>query len=1352
MNKKLNLFLFLFYFLSCQVLLAQAHPIFEKIDNSNGLSNGRVTSIVKDAYGFVWIATKNGLNRYDGLESKVYTKQNSSISSNDISDLFLDKKNRLWIATLGGGLNLYDAELDAFQIFKSSDKSGSLASNQVNTIFEDSEGSLWLGTENGLSFFDESGNGFLNFQHSEKENSLSHNSITGIYQTEAGTLWIGTFGGGLNKFDLKTHQFKRIYSNEEYFSSFIYTIYGQEDGNLLLGTSGAGLLKYNTTRDNFSNYLKDVGIEKDVKIVRAITRDRCGALWIGTDGNGLLKIENKAEQEPNIQNFLYNSQMRSSLSGNAIYDIMEDNESNLWIGTAWNGINILANNRDYELLFSDIKGDNPSPVLSVFKDKNKLLMGLDGNGLTVYDANSKAVTYFNKENGKYIGGSYFQYIAKSIMGNTLWLGTFANGLISFNPENGDFQHYAHEAENPNSISYNDVRYIIPEANGNLWIATWGGGLNYFDEETKSFKSFRASEGNTNTLTSDNVLSLQKQGEKLWIATFGGGLELYDLRSGKFKHFQFDESNGNSPSGNNLFSLLLDSSGKLWIGTSGEGINTYDPETGKFNRFTKEEALKYATVTAIVEDTKGNIWFSTKQGIWQFDKEQQEFRSFPGLSGEFHINSAFKDDKGMLYFGGIKGVVKFDPAAVQYNSSAPQVALTNFKLFNKKLPVGENEILNKNIASEEKLILKHNADVITFEFAALKFPFSDNCEYAIKMENFDEDWRNIGKDRTATFTNLAPGNYTFKVKSRETWGDWEENYTSINITILKPYWLQWWAWCFYALSIIMLFYLFRKYIIAWEQMKANLRLEKFTHEKDKELYTLKQQFFTNISHEIRTPVTLILGATNRLLEKGLVEKKQSAPLRNIQKHGSHLLRLVNELLDFRNLELESMKMKVSRENWISFCEEIFLSFTESAQQKKIDFKWETSVEEVLLWFDANQMEKVLYNLLSNALKFTPEGGCIKMAISISESHVELKVSDTGIGIGQKQKDKIFQRFYQAKKSGEYSDSGFGLGLSISKEIVDLHKGALFVESKKGIGSTFFLKLPLGSKHFGEDQIKKNLPTKDKHREHILEEEISLPVKKVDLSILKGETLMIVEDNAEVREYISGLLREYCTIVEATNGKEALELIEDKQPDLIISDIMMPVMDGVNLTRSLKTNPQTSHIPVILLTARATSAQQMEGYETGADAYITKPFSEQILKLRIKNLLRSRNLLRDKFTSEKPILPADLAINSLDEKFLEDLIGIIRENIDTESLNAEFISKEMGMSHSVIYKKVKALTGMTFVEFVRDFKLKIARELIAEKGFSVSEACYRIGYSDRKYFSKLFKKKFGKNPSDYNKNKG
>ncbi len=1328
----------------------QSKPIFKKLDQIDGLSNARVTSIVKEKNGFVWIATKNGLNRYDGYDFKVFNKQNSSISSNDISDLLIDKKGRLWVTTLGGGVNIYNSEKNTFITYKSSvGDLNSLSSNQVNTIFEDSRGRIWLGTENGLCLFNETSNSFKRYTKDSLNKSISHNSVMAIYEDANNALWIGTFGGGLLKFSIQKEQFEKIESVDT-FSAFVYTIAELNETTILVGTSGGGLLAVDINTNDFSDFLTDdLQFNKQINIVRSLLQGADGSIWVGTDGDGLIKITNANDKKPLVQNYLFNSQLKSSISGNAIYEIMEDEEANIWIGTAWNGINILNQEVNYEFVFSDIVGENPMPVLSVFKKRNKLFLGLDGGGLTIYDPTKSNIKYFNRENNTYLGGSYIQYITEGKEGS-FWMGTFANGLINFNSRTGRYSQFKHQPQSENSLSYNDVRYIVEDEKKNLWIATWGGGLNYFDTEKEAFKRFREGENNDQTISSDNVISLQKDGTKMWIATFGGGLDLFDIPSQKFTHFVYDESNENSISSNNIFSIFKDTKGYLWIGTSGEGINRLNIETQNFERFPDQETIKYATVTAIIEDDNGVIWFSTKEGIFNYDYSTQKFNSFPNLAGEFHINAAYKDNSGELYFGGINGVLRFDPNTLNYEGKTPKVKLTNFKLFNKELAVGEKEILKKNIAFEDKITLKHNLDVITFEFAALQFPFSENNEYAIKMENFDEDWRNIGKDRTATFTNLAPGEYIFKVKSREVGRDWGEDYTQVKLKILKPFWLQWWALAIYVILIIGLFYLFRKYIVAWEQMKANLKLERLTHEKDTELYNLKQQFFTNISHEIRTPVTLILSAINRLVDKeSTFKKEQLNAVKTAKKHGNHLLHLVNELLDFKNLEFQQIKLKVTVDNWVSFCEEIYLSFTEIALKKDIDLSFETTTSNIEVWFDKNQMEKVLYNLFTNALKFTDKGGFVKVEISQTGETAQLQIADSGIGIPKKQLTKIFNRFYQSSNSRLIEESGFGLGLSISEEIMHLHHGEINVQSESGKGSTFTIQLQKGKAHFDSAEL-----VEDFNNSEIIANYFSNDRRERDLSNkvdsdfdLKNKTILIAEDNTDIRQYLVELLGSECQILEAENGKVAFDLVLKKSPDLIISDIMMPVMDGITLTRSLKTDMRTSHIPIILLTARGTFMHKREGYDTGADDYVTKPFNEALLRSRIKNLIRSRKILRERFNEETLLPSSDLQINQTDQKFLKSLVKAIEDNIDSETLNADFLSKELGMSHSVIYKKIKSLTGMTFIEFVRDYKLKIAKQLITEQSFSVSEACYKVGYSDRKYFSKLFKQRFGKNPSDF-----
>ncbi|NJB71951.1 hypothetical protein GGR42_002413 [Saonia flava] len=1336
----------------CIIGYGQSQPLFTKINQIDGLSNGRVTSIVKENDGFVWIGTKNGLNRYDGFQMKVYNKENSNIGSNDISDILIDSRGQIWVTTLGGGLNLYDPIMDAFKVYKKTeDSENSLPSNQVNLVFEDSQQNLWIGTENGLSFFNAKKETFTSYWHNPRDpSSLSHNSVTSIFEDAKGALWIGTFGGGINRFTKEDISFEKIDSGENYFTDFIYAISYLDDTHLLVGTSGNGLLELNINSITFNDFFEEkLNLKSEVNIVRSINHDSHDDLWIGTDGSGIFHIQGINTPEPTSKHYVHSSQLQSSLSGNAIYEIMEDNDFNIWIGTAWSGINILDRQSNVDFLYSDILGKNPFPVLSIFKNKDYLFFGLDGNGLTIYDNNNQEVDYFNKEDdNKYIEGNYIQCINEANNG-WYWLGTFTNGLIKYNPTSKEYIRYKHDPGDYTSISYNDVRYTLNDEKGNLWVATWGGGLNYFNIDTGSFKRYRENTTVANSISSDNVISLYSEDNQIWIATFGGGLDVFDTQKELFSNYSYSETNLNSPSSNNLLSLYKDSRNNLWIGTSGEGINRLNLATNQFDRFEKESAIRYKTITSIIEDNDGKIWFSTKQGIFNYNYATNRFNTFPRLSGDFHINSVFKDEDGQLYFGEANGVVRFDPKKISAKNENPKVALIGFKLFNEEVTPTTTGVLDKNIVSEDQITLKHDLDVITFDFTALLFPFSSNCEYMIKMENFDENWRNIGKEHTSTYTNLSPGDYIFKVKSRVAGSEWSDDYRSMNIRILKPLWLQWWAYLIYGLLILGLFYLFRKYIVAWEQLKNNLRLEKLTHEKDTELYNLKQQFFTNISHEIRTPVTLILGGVNRLIKNGVhLKSMHMSAVDSIKKNSDHLLQLVNELLDYRKLEHKELKLSVSEEDFVKFCEEIYLSFTEVSLQKNINFTFRSSYPQIMLWFDKNQFEKVVYNLLSNAFKFTENSGAITLEIENHENNVQLKINDNGVGMKRNQLDKIFNRFYQIDNEETDNETGFGLGLSISKEIVDLHHGKISVSSKKGIGTQFTIELQKGNSHFkSEELVEEN--SNDEVIENYFQNDVSADISITDYSGLKNQTILIVEDNLEIRKYMLELLDGKCNVVEAENGEQAYALALADMPDLIISDVMMPIMNGITLTRKLKSDVRTSHIPIILLTARATVMNKMEGYETGADEYVTKPFHEELLLSRINNILKTRRFLRQKFESEGLALPEDLNLNQPDKQFLERIIEIIKEHMDSDNLNAKFISQELGMSHSVLYKKIKFITGMTFIDFVRDYKLKTAKKLIQEYNLTVAEASYNIGYSDKKYFSKLFKQRFGKNPSEFYK---
>ena len=1321
----LKSFLCIAWFLFCGLTTyAQTQPIFQKIDQSQGLSSSRITGIVKEEGGFVWISTQYGLNRYDGHSVKVYNKQNSNIPTNDISGLYLDSKNRLWLTSYGKGLILYEKDKDEFTSFKHFEEDEkSIISNRVNSIIEDAAGNLWVCTEKGLSLFNFEKNEFHNYTFNES-NPIN---VISLFEDSQRRLWVGTSSSGLFLFHRQTKQLVKI--NQD-LNVTINAILELNSNQILMATTGNGLLVLDIKNDKISTYLKSQKeFSKKTLIVRSMTKSRKGSLWLGTDGFGLYEIKNPNGSNADAINYMQNVQQSFSLSGNAIYALTEDENANLWIGTAWNGINVLDNKRQTEIIFSDFRGVNPSPVLSVFQNEQYLYLGLDGNGLNVYDKINNKTYFFDEQK---IQAKYIQKIMQTQDGN-IWMGTFNNGLLKFNLKTQEVKQYLHNEFDENSLSFNDVRDIIEDEKNNLWISTWGGGLNYLNTQTDEFEQF--------DIRNNNLISLLKDENKLWITSYGGGLSIFDIESEQLETFVHNENDKTSINSNNVFSILKDANGYLWIGTSGEGINRMNLKTKTIERFDMDENIRYKTITSIVEDEENNIWFGTKDGIIKYNYSSESFSIPSSLTGDFHINSVFKDEAGFLYFGGLKGVIKFNPDNLKDFNLQPKVVISNFKIFNKEFDYNQDRIKDNTEVSRDEITLKYFQDVITFEFAALKFPFSNTCEYAIKMENFDEEWRNVGKDRTVTYTNLYPGEYAFKVKSRVVGSEWSESFTSVNMTILRPFWFTWWAFCIYILLFLLFLYGYRKVSITYATLKNNLALEKLTHQKDNELYQLKQKFFTNISHEIRTPVTLILSSINRLFETDkLKEGKQIKAAHTIRRNSNLLLRLVNELLDTRKLEAKEIQLNVSENELVSFVKDIYLSFKDVAADRDIKYIFKTDVNSILLWFDKAQFEKVVFNLISNAFKFTNDNGTIEVHIETALDEVFLKVHDSGIGISDENLKRIFHKFYQVKSDHTDKNRGFGLGLAIVKDVVELHQGSISVVSKNKQGSLFEVKLQKGNMHFENAELQyQNLEKST--------QDIQKLKDKFSATTAQKNKLLIVEDNPEIQESLKDLLEEENYEIHlASNGVEGLKKATLILPDLIITDLMMPEMDGSEMAKKLKLNSITSSIPIIILTAKATVEDKIEGFDTGADEYIIKPYNEDFLKNRIINLLKNRKRLKEKFVGANLQNPKETNINSQDQQFLENLYKLLEDNLQSENLKAEVIAGKMNMSHSALYKKIKSLTGLTYMELVRDYRLAIAKQLIQEMGYSVSDACYKVGYSDRKYFSKLFKQKFGMNPSE------
>ncbi len=1348
-------------------LYGQERLIFRQLGIRDGLSNGSIKSILQDSDGFMWFGTIDGLNKYDGIRFKTYNfskSDNESLSSDDVSCIYQDSYGRMWIGTFGGGLNLYNKESDKFLAFQTNDGvTGSISSNEINVIYEDSNHRIWVGTEDGINIYNPETSTFTTYTLiSENPYSLSSKSVRAIFEDTSGIFWIGTFGGGLNKFDTQSEIFThyRLDSQDDYSISSDFVLDIEPCQNyLLIGTNGCGLNLFDPETGKFESFFERFADEyNEIQIVKDIYTDSRGIIWVGTDGGGLFKIMPNTKDDFlnfSVSRFLYSNQVKSSLGSNAIYKIYEDTQNNIWVGTAWSGISVIEySHGSIKFFYSDIDGIDPSPVLSVYVDRdNNLWIGSDGKGLYCHNRQTGEVKNYSNLASGYPDLDYVQVIFRD-QNENFWIGTYANGLSYFNPSTETCQSYKNDPSNPKSISYNNVRSIIEDSRGNLWLATWGGGISYFNTSTREFTNFSHNEDNPASLSNNNALALEEAANgKLWIGTFGGGLNLFDPQNKTSTVFIHQKDNPNSLSGNNILCLHKDRNENLWIGTWGAGLTKFNIIKQEFTRYDLESGLINNTITSIEEDETGMLWLSTKKGICSLNPLTNEIKvlniSRNSRVNEFHINSSFSDQTGKLYFGGIEGLISFDPDTLLSTDITFNVRLTGFELFNKEVPVSENSPLKKQITYSDRIVLNQKQSVFTFKFAALDYPFSDNCQYAVKMEGFEQNWREMGSQNTATYTNLSPGKYIFKIKAKSFNSDWGDTFTSIAITVKPPLMKTWWAIALYVLIFTGLLYAFQRYTFKWAQLKNNLKVERLKREQESSIHQLKVRFFTNISHELRTPLTLILDPLNNLIESRQGGMLIQRSLKIIKKNTDRLLQLINELLDFRKIELRKISLKVAEGNIIKFTKEVFLSFREYARNHNINYTFYSPSDRLLVWYDRHHLEKVIYNLLSNAFKYTHEKGNIAVKVMPEDNFVNITVEDDGDGISENQLPHVFERFYQTDRSPAEQQPGFGIGLSIAKELINMHSGQISVRSKSGEGSIFTINLPLGKEHFPEEIIVKDY----KNSEQIENYQFGAiggkneEGKSEDFSEIKGQTVLIVEDNDDLRTYLCENMSRLFITSGAANGKEGIEKAIELIPDIIISDVMMPVTDGIELCRKLKSDMRTSHIPIILLTARTASLYKVEGLETGADDYLTKPFRMDELKLRIKNILNNRKILRERYMKEALLQPKEIIITSPDEKFLINLIEIIENHIDQSEFKVELLIRELGMSHSVIYKKLKALTGQSLVEFVRDVRLKRSAQLLSQNKLSVTEICYQVGFTDRRYFSQVFKKKYGNTPSDY-----
>jgi signal transduction histidine kinase/ligand-binding sensor domain-containing protein/DNA-binding response OmpR family regulator len=1385
-------------------LLATAqHPYrFEQLPSEIGLTQGAVNCIKQDSKGFLWLGTWSGLACYDGYKIRIFQQDPgnpNSLQSDQVTSLLEDREGNLWVGTVNAGFHRFDRATERFVNFRfQPDNDNSLSDNDVWGLFEDSKGYIWIGTKKGLNRFDPKTNAFLRiFAPADGPPS---DYIYSICETPDGSIWSATTRGierikfrNERDYDLRHYELEPT-AKDVALDNFIYRIRpaSQEPNTLWLGTK-AGLKKIQFSDSDLA-FLKIVASYKagssslSHNIVSDFWEESNGNLWVATY-HGLNVLEKNTGQ---FRRFFAQAGEPFTLNNDYVRCLYQDRTGILWIGTDKGLSKLNLRRKPFQSVRFDKTGEATNSIVSNVCNGGSpgVLWVATSGGLNRLDCNpapSRPV-HFSLSPPRLADFANFITTVRRDSEGWLWFATQGAGVMRMRerdiPASGGrlTQLEQFSQNSPRFINDNYVMNLYESSAGMMWFGLWDGGLGALNLKTNTLHHFQQIGELSLTAFPNVAFAEKKEGgqTKFFIGTRGNGLlkcsfDPADNSLHLERQYHFQAGQNGCLSNDKINALYTDSKGRLWVCTS-KGLNLLDDGSNTFRVFTTADGLPNNVVQSIVEDGEGMLWVSTQKGIASLRLEangKTHFRAFDALDGlqdnYFSNSCADRLPSGMLAFGGANGLSLFMPADIKLDDVPPLTQVTDFQLFNRSVPIGEMEngrtILEKSISTMPEIVLNYRDNVLSFEFASLHFAEPKKNRFSYKLEGFNADWvETDASNRSAHYTNLPYREYTFWVKSANPDGIWSEP-VSVKVCVQPPFWLSWWAYCIYALLFVALLYAGWRIAHLQAEYRASLALERHKHEKSEELNRLKLQFFTNISHELRTPLTLIISPLEQLLREKTADRPLTAALSRIYQNAGRLLTMINQLLDFRKSEAGLMKLQAEQTNLVFFLREIVLSFKPLAEEHRIKLVFLPENEEITAWIDRDQMEKVLFNLLSNALKFTPDGGTIQVVLKENKAAetVEIRVTDSGTGIAPEQLDKIFDPFHQgAHQPRPGLFGGTGIGLSLVKSILEQHGGNVRAENRLGEGASFVCNFPLGNGHFKPEQIVSETLEQTAEKQFVrpsastslgekapqnIPAESAPPAHPSEPGLTRRPHLLIVDDNPDIRAYLRENLSADYEISEAADGQEALESALSVSPDLVLSDVAMPRMDGIELCRRLKTDLQTSHIPVVLLTARTALMYKIDGLETGADDYVTKPFNMQLLSLRIKNLIQTREALREKFGRTFDFSPSAVAVSSLDERFLQNLLETVERHIDESEFSIDDLAHALAMSRIQLYRKLKALTGETPNNVIRTIRLKRAAQLLATRQFNVSEVAYKVGFTDLKYFRERFREQFGVNPGEY-----
>ncbi len=1338
MKKTIVIIAFLNLLLFAVTGYAQAQDrYFRNISVDKGLSQSSVFAVRQDTLGFIWVGTQDGLNRYDSKGFKVYRpvkNVKNSLQSYYIRSLFTDHKGQLWV---GGnkGISVYNYNTDSFTNYP---LPRSIGEWYIASITEDSNHKIWATSITGEVFVlsSESQN-FTAIKFNASSHEIKEIAYIGLWQKQ---IILGT-NVGLFKLHPDTHHLVKIdLGTKKPYVNDVFI-----DGkNLWAVTEGNGVINYNAENGKSISLLHSSASNSIADDnVRCVGKDTEGNIWFGTF-RGLSIFNPKTNS---FTNYYHQITQPYTISQNSVRCFFRDKQNGIWLGTYYGGLNYYHKNDIKFNLLSQNSG-RPSlndEVIGVIKQdaKGNFWIGSNDKGVNYWNKNANTISYYSnsENNSNSLSSNNIKAIAFDDNGNVL-IGTHNGGLNLLNPNSGTVQRFRHDENNPNSIASDLVYSLLKDSKGRIWVGT-RPGLDQYHPETKTFTHIHLDKAGKRPTSDDITYLFEDSKKRIWIGTTNGVTLFYP------DNFLFGNIGHGKLSDDIVTCITEDQKHRIWVGTRG-GLRLYDEAQESFISFKAKIDFLKESIYGIIPDEDGNLWISTNSGLIKFNPDKRTVQTFDQSDGlqnkQFNDYAFCKAKDGMLLFGGIKGITYFYPSMVKQRPVPLKLSFTGLEVLNKNVAVGDDtDILEEHIDQSNELEIDPEYKQFSIFFNTFNYISSNRTYYYYKLDGIDKDWQRTDELKVS-YSNLPAGKYNFQIKAIGPNGE-TSAVRNLKISILAPWYKT--IWFSLLLLIIIGTAAYIGYRIIKERIKAvqQLKLERIDKERVSYINQVKMDFFTNVSHELRTPLTLILAPLEELLKMPFIDKTFKKKHELMFINAKRLYNLVDQLFEFRKTEMGTRQLKVGKGDIVRFTQEIFESFKPLSEKNSIHYTYHAEEPQLLFYFDKDAMEKILFNLLSNAFKYTKAGQTIHVELIKKNDTVQIKVADTGVGISEEDLSKVFDRFYQV--NNREMNLGSGVGLAFTKRLVELHHGEIIVESTMQKGSVFTVTIPMADQVYKNDQhVEESAYDLSIISDNELEtDDALLPEENEVIERDQPIKLLIVDDNKEILDYLEDYFSKIYDVTVAFDGQMALDLLEIQPYDLIISDVMMPELDGLHFCKRVKQNINTSHIPFMLLTARTETSQQIKGLEMGADDYITKPFSTPLLAAKITNLLRSRKRLKEYYSVGKEMVPENIAFNTLDEEFLKQAIQIVEDHLADSEFSVDQFSREIGMSRSNLYLKLKAITGESAMDFIKRIRFKKAVELMQSKRYTIAQITYMCGFNSPSYFSTAFKQHYGCMPSEY-----